>query len=504
MSSIQPKKRKVVDLETKYNALKEVSLGKKSKQAIAQEAGVPPCTLSHWIKDRLKIEDAFTQSKYGPKRKRMKTSRWEDLDEAVDIWLREKRSKNVHISGTLLQETARDLAAKMGIEDFKGGNGWLSGFKERKGLSLRTIQGEAKSVNMDSVESWKSTVLADLLRTYGPDCIYNADETGLYYKAQPSKSLTYKNEDARGAKRSKERITLLLAANMSGSDKLKPLVINKSKTPRAFTRARVRAAQLPVEWEANPSAWMTSEIFSRWLHNQDRRFQRLGKKIALVLDNASSHPHTLQTHCKAIKLIFLPPNTTSVVQPMDQGIIADFKKKFRKVYVQKYLCTDTEWNILTACHEVAETWSLVSPQTIANSFKHCGFVARALPSDEFDEEDEEPLARWLERHMQVSREQAEAFVSIDDNVETSAPLGLDGIIQSVRRDEPIDDEEEPEEAEAISHKDMINAINMLKFNMCSWSIPCDEARACLRVYEATYEKNRISNAKQTSITTFFK
>ena len=103
------------------------------------------------------------------------------LVEAVDIWLREKRSKNVHISGTLLQETARDLAAKMGIEDFKGGNGWLSGFKERKGLSLRTIQGEAKSVNMDSVESWKSTVLADLLRTYGPDCIYNADETGLYY-----------------------------------------------------------------------------------------------------------------------------------------------------------------------------------------------------------------------------------------------------------------------------------------------------------------------------------
>ena len=153
---------------------------------------------------------------------------------------------------------------------------------------------------------------------------------------------------------------------------------------------------------------------------------------------------------------------------------------------------------------MAETWSLVSPQTIANSFKHCGFVARALPSDEFDEEDEEPLARWLERHMQVSREQAEAFVSIDDNVETSAPLGLDGIIQSVRRDEPIDDEEEPEEAQAISYKDMINAINMLKFNMCSWSIPCDEARACLRVYEATYEKNRISNAKQTSITTFFK
>ena len=172
MSSIQSKKRKLVDLETKYNALKEISLGKKSKQTNAQEAGVPPCTLSHWIKDRQKIEDAFAQSKFGPKRKKMRRSRWEDLDEAVDIWLREKRSKNINISGTLLQETARDIAAKMGIEDFNGGNGWLTGFKARKGLSLRTIQGEAKSVNMDSLESWKTTVLADLLRTYGYQCIY--------------------------------------------------------------------------------------------------------------------------------------------------------------------------------------------------------------------------------------------------------------------------------------------------------------------------------------------
>ena len=144
MSSIQSKKRKHADLETKYNALREVSLGKKSKQAIAQEAGIPPCTLSLWIRHQQRIEDAFTQSKFCPERKRMRTSRRGDLDEAVDNWLREQRSKNVHISGTLLQETARDLAAKMGIKDFKGDNGWLNRFKKRKGLSLRTLQREAR------------------------------------------------------------------------------------------------------------------------------------------------------------------------------------------------------------------------------------------------------------------------------------------------------------------------------------------------------------------------
>ena len=168
MPSIQSNKSKHVDLETKYNALREVSLGKKSKQAIAQEAGIPPCTLSHWIRHRQRIEDAFTQSKYRPGRKRMRPSRWKDVEEADDIWLREKRSKNVHISGTLLQETARDLAAKMGIEDFKGGNGWLHGFKKRKGLSLRTLQREAREGKVSQEQPEDFVSFDDNLETSAP------------------------------------------------------------------------------------------------------------------------------------------------------------------------------------------------------------------------------------------------------------------------------------------------------------------------------------------------
>ena len=168
MSSIQSKKRKHADLETKYNALREVSLGKKSKQAIAQEAGIPPCTLSHWIRYQQRIEDAFTQSKFDPKRKRMRTSRRGDLDEAVDNWLREQRSKNVHISGTLLQETARDLAAKMGIKDFKGDNGWLNRFKKRKGLSLRTLQREAREGKVSQEQAEDFVSIDDNLETSAP------------------------------------------------------------------------------------------------------------------------------------------------------------------------------------------------------------------------------------------------------------------------------------------------------------------------------------------------
>lgn len=57
---------------------------------------------------------------------------------------------------------------------------------------------------------------------------------GLFYKCLPNNTLAFKNESCHGGKNSKERITVLLAANATGTEKLKPLVIGKSQKPRCF------------------------------------------------------------------------------------------------------------------------------------------------------------------------------------------------------------------------------------------------------------------------------
>ena len=68
---------------------------------------------------------------------------------------------------------------------------------------------------------------------------------------------------------------------------------------------------------------MSGELFEDCVHEFDRKPALSKRKIALIIDNCTTHPHV--ENLKWVKLIFLPPNTTSHKQPMDQGITRALK-----------------------------------------------------------------------------------------------------------------------------------------------------------------------------------
>lgn len=71
--------------------------------------------------------------------------------------------------------------------------------------------------------------------------IYNVDETGLFWKALPSKTIVHNSQKSPpGYKVSKERITLMASANAAGTHKLKLVYIGTSKSPRSFKRSNMR------------------------------------------------------------------------------------------------------------------------------------------------------------------------------------------------------------------------------------------------------------------------
>jgi len=86
------------------------------------------------------------------------------------------------------------LAEILKIGDFKASTHWLENFKNRHGIKFRTEQGEAAAVDLEKVEDWRQKVLNDALTKYSADDVFNADETGLFWRLMPNKTLAFKGK----------------------------------------------------------------------------------------------------------------------------------------------------------------------------------------------------------------------------------------------------------------------------------------------------------------------
>ncbi|XP_033124697.1 tigger transposable element-derived protein 4-like [Anneissia japonica] len=169
---------------------------------------------------------------------------------------------------------------------------WISRFKVRYCIGKIQKAGETAGVNMQSVNEWTEGKLKDILNRYEASDIYNADETGLFWQMLPEKSLGFIGKEYHGGKQAKTRITVLVAANMDGSDKLPLFVIGKSKNPRAYKNVK----KLPVKYTNNKKAWMTGVLFESWLNKLNSKRRLSGRKIAMVVDNCTAHPQVELTN----------------------------------------------------------------------------------------------------------------------------------------------------------------------------------------------------------------
>ncbi|GBM58486.1 Tigger transposable element-derived protein 4 [Araneus ventricosus] len=151
---------------------------------------------------------------------------------------------------------------------------WI-GFKKRHNIRSREVVGEAASVCSSDINHWMENVWPDIIRNYNEKDIFNADETGLFYKLTPNQTLKFKGEKCVGGKLSKVRITILVCANMNGSEKQKPTVILKSQKPRCFKIVK----KLPVHYKSNKKAWMTSDLFQKYLRQWDKELAKKKRKI---------------------------------------------------------------------------------------------------------------------------------------------------------------------------------------------------------------------------------
>lgn len=108
------------------------------------------------------------------------------------------------------------------------------------------------------------------------------------------------------------------------------------------------------------------------------RKNQLPTNILLLVDNCTAHSSSdcLQSDDGTVKVIFLPPNVTSLVQPMDKNVILPVKTTYRKKLLKKILSRRNpdvvlelkNLNLSNAIDMLKDSWDEIAPETIFKSW----------------------------------------------------------------------------------------------------------------------------------------
>ena len=173
---------------------------------------------------------------------------------------------------------------------------------------------------------------------------------------------------------------------------------------------------------------MTSDVIQAVLTRFNRKLLLEQIKVVLILDNITCHLKSIINSFSHIKIIFLPKNTTSRLQPPDVGIIQNFKVKYKKRLTKYVLARINEYffatriikdvHILMAIWWAQEAWKEATGMTIKNCFEKSGIIQN-YDLMEIEEEELEFKALFQESHPDVS---ATEYINFDANISASEPL----------------------------------------------------------------------------------
>ncbi|XP_054087836.1 tigger transposable element-derived protein 4-like [Zeugodacus cucurbitae] len=306
----------------------------------------------------------------------------------------------------------------------------------------------------------------------------------------------------------------MVGSNMTGSEKLQLLIIGKAKNTRCFKGVK----SLDVDYEFNKKAW-SSEIYTKWILKQYKKFGKQDRKVLLFVDNYTAHPRDVKNKLKNIQLAYFPPNMTSLLQPMDQGIIYNMKQHYRKRILTNILAQLDEGtsvftiDLLHAIRNLSTVWDVyVKPETIANCFRKAGFSKDAMhnPSEQWDEEDLSiaDLAALQSSFKKVTNIEAsfEDYANVDIDVPTTENPSEEDILSSVLESRGVPAVPDIDEVDLDTEKEMADtdeALPTLGQVSSSIKVPINVFN-CLNDLEAFVENEKWKNVIQTKLTDYFK
>lgn len=234
----------------------------------------------------------------------------------------------------------------------------------------------------------------------------------------------------------------------------------------------------------------------------------LGKRILLVLDNCPAHV-AVDIQLSNVTVVFLPPNATSKVQPMDRGIINSFKINYRTDILRKMIAlmdadSQTKIDVLQAIYGISSAWNSVTPSCIQNCFRNSGLITTSLDVEVLDSGNEgDALISAIGTSVSF-----EDYVSVDRHLTISdEPTLLEIASEVITKNneastEPQEESDEEIERSPVSTANALSMIDQLKyFVTCSSGHPA--LIQDLEKLEKFVATKNVERLKQSTIADYF-
>ena len=312
-------------------ALLDIATGKSLRKA-GLDWGVPRSTLSDRIHGRISRAEAQEPYQRLSPIQEQKLITWVLTQQAIGLCATHSQIRT--FAGRII--AIRDDAPPLGLR-------WMAGFLRRNPVLKTQRQYRIDSVRVNSattdiIRPWFQYLEVPAIKDIKPANRWNMDEAGLM-EGKGENGLVV-GSVGKGAIQKKQpgsaAWTSFIECISATGVALNPLVIFKGKTVQQQWFPTQLAKYKGWQFTATDNGWTTNDTGLEWLKKvfiPQTRPQDPSEARLLVLDGHGSHESTeFMWECfqNNIHLLFLPPHTSHVLQPLDLAVFGPLKQAYRK------------------------------------------------------------------------------------------------------------------------------------------------------------------------------
>ncbi|XP_017767109.1 PREDICTED: uncharacterized protein LOC108555798 [Eufriesea mexicana] len=274
-------------------------------------------------------------------------------------WVCKKYAMNSSFDKHSLREEALRLMKIRGTNGVKCTDRWLNNILKEYGLRSTNSTSQPGPMFKDYrewIELMRSTIIA-----YRYKDLFHVDELTMYSDGFPSRILS--NKGSEKSESPKNRITILMSCNSSGTMKL-PLLICGPYPCNATVKDHVYCQ--------SKDSHIGDKLFRNWLLSVNDRMTKCNRKILLFL--RQNRARALKDFVPSnIQLLYFPEDFPPLLRPLRRDVFHYIKMVFRRRYTERLKQCTVDWNLHDILTSLIEAWETTPRELVIFSFQRTHF-----------------------------------------------------------------------------------------------------------------------------------